>query len=732
MRTLVTIAAILIGLAVVFAVFINSKAPHAPNAAPTTVTQPAIATPSTAPTTTPAPAASQAAEVTTPSAPAATQPATQANTTYDARFATEARVPTLGSNRKDSGYLVKTDLSGWGASVLNISLTNYDAQVLKPSPYVVQTAVKNPDDASRFIYPFAARAIYIDNQRVELGGRWELLSPSTYRTTRNAPLEVAGAPIFDRAEYGLTIVDAAGRPAVELRRAYVVEKNSYGIRCEQSITNVSGSPLVIAWEQNTHADMPSDDASYMGDRRLEAIGYFNTEYDPSRKHIYIDRTFNPRLTVLDMVAKDKPIWPVPELPVKAEMAWVASSNRYFAAVTHRVMPTLAESTRPAPIPALGQTFPSIHCQVFGTLGDRDHDHRVLVTAITSNPATLAPRGTEHLDLALYAGPREQGVFSQYPYDVLHLPKLILYSLGGACSFCTFQWLAHGLLWVLNAIHFIVRDWGLAIMLLVAIVRLLLHPITRRSQINMAKMGKQMQTLQPEIEKIKKKYKDDQTTLNSEMMKLYREKGVNPANMLGCLPMFLQTPIWIALYAMLYYAIELRHQHAFYGVFQAVSNNHWQFLADLSRADRFLVFSEEPVRVSFPLLASIDFSSLNILPLLMAVVFYFQQKLTVQPAANEQAAQQQKIMKWMVLLFPVMLYSAPSGLTLYIMVSTLAGIVDSLIVKRHIKREEEEGTLFKPKKPPTPGGFRDRISRMLEAKQQELMQNRQNSQRKRRD
>ena len=97
----------------------------------------------------------------------------------------------------------------------------------------------------------------------------------------------------------------------------------------------------------------------------------------------------------------------------------------------------------------------------------------------------------------------------------------------------------------------VHDWGVAIIILVGVVRLILHPITKKAQVNMMKMGRQMSALQPDMEKLKKRYKDDQKKLNQEMMKLYREKGVNPANMLGCLPMFLQMPIWIALYAMLY-------------------------------------------------------------------------------------------------------------------------------------------------------------------------------------
>ncbi len=259
------------------------------------------------------------------------------------------------------------------------------------------------------------------------------------------------------------------------------------------------------------------------------------------------------------------------------------------------------------------------------------------------------------------------------------------------------------------------------------MRALLHPITRKAQINMMKMGKMQQQLAPELERLKKKYKDDQAAYNREMMNLYKEKGVNPANMLGCLPMFLQTPIWIALYAMLYYAIELRQQPAFYGVFQAISNGHWKFLADLSDADHFFQFSQHPLYPfgNIPLLGHLNLSALNLLPILMALTYYFQQKYAAPPtaaaAANDQMAQQQKMMKWMmVLIFPLMLYGAPSGLNLYYLLSTAAGIVDSYVVRQHIKREEERGDVPGSKPPgPKPGGLFFRIQEMILAKQEEM-------------
>ena len=93
--------------------------------------------------------------------------------------------------------------------------------------------------------------------------------------------------------------------------------------------------------------------------------------------------------------------------------------------------------------------------------------------------------------------------------------LILYSLGGPCTFCTFQWLARRLLEFMTAIHFVLGDWGLAIIILVLCVRLLLHPITKKSQIQISKFQKQFASLQPEIEKIKKKYGDNKQKIQQE-------------------------------------------------------------------------------------------------------------------------------------------------------------------------------------------------------------------------
>jgi YidC/Oxa1 family membrane protein insertase len=161
-----------------------------------------------------------------------------------------------------------------------------------------------------------------------------------------------------------------------------------------------------------------------------------------------------------------------------------------------------------------------------------------------------------------------------------------------------------------------------------------------------------------------------------MMGFYKEQGATPV--LGCLPMLLQTPIWIALWQALQTTFELR-QAPFLRVFGV--NLTW--IHDLSKPDHFLTF--HPV----PLVFGWTVSAVNLLPFLLAIVFFFQTKLQPKPAAlTPEQEQQQKMMQWMTLLFPLMLYNGPSGLNLYIFTSTGIGIIESKIIRDHIKQRDE--------------------------------------------
>jgi YidC/Oxa1 family membrane protein insertase len=190
-----------------------------------------------------------------------------------------------------------------------------------------------------------------------------------------------------------------------------------------------------------------------------------------------------------------------------------------------------------------------------------------------------------------------------------------------------------------------------------------------SQVSMSKFSK----LAPKAEEIKKKYADNKAEMNKQLMALYKKQGATP--IMGLLPMMAQMPIWIALYSAIYASIELRG---------AAFLPFW--ITNLSAPDSLVRFAT----ITLPLFGKI--SSLNLLPILMGVAFYLQQKLMpsqAKAAATPEAAQQQKMMSvMMTVLFPLMLYRAPSGLNLYIMASTFAGVIEQFVIRRHIQKKEQ--------------------------------------------
>lgn len=716
MKLLVPIVAILIGVAFAFAIATGRSGTDAPPI-PADTQVAAAAEAGVAPESPgdanvqgdlPDASAAVASDTDRQATAAASPPAAAATGSIDGLRVvptTQPLAPSLGGDQPESSFKFRVEFTSYGAGIKQITLADY-AQFVDPPeegeaklPYRLLDVNQGVAEGSApAFYPYAAQAVTINGQTLRLDGvQWE--ADAVIRTEAS-----------DTVTYRMPLVDGNDQPVAEIVRTWTVAADSYDLSLSQQIINRTDAPLEVSFQQYAQGDVLTDLGAYLGDRRMFITGHFRDE-TPAKFGIYVEDSF---ITRADLIKQKRAIWPNEDLPVKKNprLAWLASENRYFAVITHAPVPPDATAT--AQVPELDSTFPTVSYSVLDQQIDQAQaDAQRIAVQLGSPSHTVAPGSSVSLDLAVYAGPRKKAVLEGSPYDLMNFDKLIRYELG--CTWCTFQWLAKGLLGYLKALHWAVGDWGIAIIILVLTVRLILHPITKRAQTNMMKMSKQMGNLQPEMVKLKEKYKDDPTSLNRETMKLYREKGINPANMLGCLPMLLQTPIWIALYAMLYFAIELRHEPAFYGVFQTLSGGSWHFLQDLSVSDNFLRFipPDQPAyKLSWFPVVKPEFRSLNILPLLMAVVFYFQMKLTTPPAQTEQQKQQQKIMKIMPFMFPIFLYSAPAGLTLYICCSTLAGIVDSYIVRKHVREQEEAGTLF-DKKPVKPGGFRDRMGKRFE-------------------
>ena len=182
--------------------------------------------------------------------------------------------------------------------------------------------------------------------------------------------------------------------------------------------------------------------------------------------------------------------------------------------------------------------------------------------------------------------------------------------------------------VLSFIHGWVGNWGIAIILLTMLIKLLFFPLSAASYKSMAKM----KVLGPKLQKLKEQYGDDKAKMNQAMMELYKTEKVNPLG--GCLPIVIQIPVFIALYWVLLAAVELRHA-PFFG-----------WIKDLSAADPFYI-----------------------LPVLMGATMFLQTKLNPTPPDPIQA----KIMLYMPLVFSVMFLWFPAGLVLYWTVNNLLSI-----------------------------------------------------------
>ncbi|MEM6757010.1 MAG: YidC/Oxa1 family insertase periplasmic-domain containing protein [Planctomycetota bacterium] len=711
----------------------ESAAPVDADPAPAAAEQPPD-TPAVAETPTPAPLA------TTPDPTPAATPTEPVDRALAFADAASAENVTLGSTDPASGFVTEVQLTKWGAGIWRIELTDYKATAESNEPYVLLDGpVAAEFNGSVYsAYTFAAKTLFVDGQPYDL----ERVAWGVHEVRR---VDGPDSPVTS-VTYVASLVDGDrdGQPVVDVFRTWTLPRGGYDLTLDQQIVNRTDTPLSIAYSQYLQGDVVDDGPAYLGDRRIFATGYLRpgntTQVFTGSSGIFgsSGAGFRIRTDVIDDATYNASrgqrggVWPNPSLTIGSQLVWLASENRYFNIIAHPEVTDPAAGL--AAVTPLGQQFPAIETHPLPGLAVAPEGFEVARAVIfsgTTATQTLAPGAAESIDLGVYVGPRDSEAFNASPvYRVLNFDALIRYELG--CTFCTFQWIAHGLLWYLEFIHgdvllrwtgypIGVWDWGVSIIILVVTVRLLLHPITKTAQVNMMKMSKGMQAIQPELEKLKKKYKDDQKTLQQEMTKLYREKGINPLGFLGCLPMFLQMPIWVALYAMLYYAIELRNQPAFYGVFQKVSGGHWHFLESLSEPDQFIrLFNNvDPIPLLF---ITFDYSAINILPLLMGVVFYVNMKFTTPPPPENESdeqkqmrRQQQLIMKVMPFLMPFFLYSAPSGLTLYICASTGAGILDSYLVRKHIREQEEKGELFK-KKERKPGGLMDKVGKYMEAKQ----------------
>ncbi len=250
----------------------------------------------------------------------------------------------------------------------------------------------------------------------------------------------------------------------------------------------------------------------------------------------------------------------------------------------------------------------------------------------------------------YLGPLDYNILKSYNRD------LDILVLNNGWYERTFRFFSLLILPFLEFLHRFIPNYGLVIIVFSILIKILLYPLTKKSYQSM----KEMQRIQPIMNELRKKYKDDPQRLNKEMMKLYKEHGVNPMG--GCLPMLLQMPLLFALFIVFRSTIQLRGAPFIPG-----------WIDDLSRSEGLL-----HLPFSIPFYGN----EFNLLPVLMAITMIFQSKMTTQDP-------KQKTMIYIMPIFMLMIFNTlPSGLNLYYTMFNLLTIIQQMYINRGSKKEEE--------------------------------------------
>jgi len=260
-----------------------------------------------------------------------------------------------------------------------------------------------------------------------------------------------------------------------------------------------------------------------------------------------------------------------------------------------------------------------------------------------NPVSDIRPGTQFTyQYALFFGPRSTEVLNGVGHD-----------LGKALNFGFFDIIAKPCVWLMNRLYSVIPNYGIAIMVLTLLIKIVLWPLGSKSYKSMSEMKK----IQPLMKEIREKYKNDKKKMNEEVMGLYRTYKVNPLG--GCLPMVVQLPVFFALYRMLYQAIELRHAPFFLWV------------DDLSAPDRLFNFAIDHIPFMDPPYG------IPVLTIIMGASMILQQKMSPPMGDPTQA----KMMMFMPVIFTVIFINFSSGLVLYWLVNNLLSISQQYYIQK---------------------------------------------------
>jgi YidC/Oxa1 family membrane protein insertase len=273
--------------------------------------------------------------------------------------------------------------------------------------------------------------------------------------------------------------------------------------------------------------------------------------------------------------------------------------------------------------------------------------------------TLPPNGFQTFHFNVFAGPRMHSLLKQYGHNLTD--SMFYTHWGWVRALCSL--LLYTLHWLFGLLH----NFGMAIIGLTVLVRVVTYPLTHKGMKLQAKAMAEQAKLRPYIQEINEKYANNPQLKNKKMMELYKEHGINPLGFLrGCLPLFIQMPIFISLYFLLSESFDLR-------------GAGFLWIKDLSAPDQLFKFG-----MSLPFLGNY----LNLLPILMGVSQILVSKFTASVSADPS---QKTMMYFFPIFFTVIVYNLSSGLVLYWLISNILQAGQQFIINKHMKKEQNEAT-----------------------------------------
>jgi len=271
---------------------------------------------------------------------------------------------------------------------------------------------------------------------------------------------------------------------------------------------------------------------------------------------------------------------------------------------------------------------------------------------------------------MFVGPKRPAIVDQY-------------GLGALIYYGWFEMFAVPLVTVLHFFYAIFHNYGIAIILLTVLVRGCMFPLSRKQALGAQKMAE----LQPEIKRIAEKHKTNVEARTKAQQELFRKHNYNP--LAGCLPVFIQLPIFVALYRSLMVDVELRGAPLITHGFRWCSN-----LAAPDMLFNWESFMPDFITHGTGMLGLGPY--FNILPIVTIILFLWQQQKMMPPPADEQAAMQQKVMKYMMIFMGVMFFKVASGLCLYFIASSLWGVAERKFLPPPKAAGPQGGTSPEPK------------------------------------